>query len=54
MDMSKYIAEIVEWWGTTRIATTPATEDLFDIGTSELLTNEQSTKYHSRVAKCLF
>ena len=52
--MTEYISSIVEWWGTTQTAKTPASDDLFVIGDTNILTNEMSSKFHSGVAKCLY
>ena len=52
--MEDYIKSIIEWWGTTQIASTPASSDLFIIGESELLPSTLSSKFHSGAAKCLY
>jgi hypothetical protein len=52
--MEDYISSTIEWWGTTQIANTPASADLFVIGESNLLPESKSSKFHSGAAKCLY
>ena len=54
ISMKDYTYETIKWWGTIGTAKTPAADDLFDTGESELLSDEEKAKYHSGVAKLLY
>jgi len=55
LTMRKYISDLMEDFGVTGIARTPASLDLFDIDTnSPLLSAELKERFHRGTAQCLY
>jgi hypothetical protein len=54
ISMNSYVRECLSDYETSGTAPTPATKELFDVGSGELLDDEKKEAFHSRVAKLLY
>lgn len=54
ISMKAYIEELLAEAGVTGVAASPATGNLFDVGTSKLLGEEDKKKFHKLTAKLLY